>query len=150
GGDRARFREIMQRLAALQATFEQHLMDATDAFEHHETRADALAGLPEEVLERARAAAAEKGLDGWLLKLDPPTYLAVMSHADADALRRRHYEPWSTRASDRGQTAGQWVNGPLITEILALRQESAKLLGFRNYAELSLATKMAGSADEVV
>src|SRR5690606_7213910 len=117
---------------------------------HRETRADALAGLPEEMLERARAAAAEKGLDGWLLKLDPPTYLAVMSHAEDAALRQRYYEAWVTRASDRGPSAGQWDNGPLITEILALRHESAQLLGFRNYAELSLATKMAGSPDEVI
>lgn len=150
GDDRARYADIMRKLAALQATFEQHLMDAADAFEHRETRADALAGLPEEMLERARAAAAEKGLDGWLLKLDPPTYLAVMSHAEDAALRQRYYEAWVTRASDRGPSAGQWDNGPLITEILALRHESAQLLGFRNYAELSLATKMAGSPDEVI
>src|SRR5690606_40608386 len=115
----------MQKLAALQATFEQNLMDATDAFEHHETRAEQLAGLPEETLERARAAAAEKGLDGWLLKLDPPTYLAVMSHARSEALRKLYYEAWTTRASDRGPSAGRWDNGPLITEILALRHESA-------------------------
>ncbi|HEX6993282.1 MAG TPA: M3 family metallopeptidase [Gammaproteobacteria bacterium] len=150
GRDRERFREIMQRLAALQARFEQNLMDATDAFEHHETRADALAGLPEQVLSRARAHAAEKGVDGFLLTLDPPTYLAVMNHARSAALRERYYEAWVTRASDRGPSAGKWDNGPLIAEILALRHESARLLGFRNYAELSLATKMAKSTDEVI
>jgi len=150
GRDRERFREIMQRLAALQAKFEQNLMDATDAFEHHETRADALAGLPEQILSRARARAAEKGVEGFVLTLDPPTYLAVMNHAEAPALRERYYEAWVTRASDRGPFAGKWDNGPLIGEILALRHESARLLGFRNYAELSLATKMAGSPDEVV
>src|SRR5690606_40152612 len=97
GEDRARFREIMQKLAALQATFEQNLMDATDAFEHHETRAEQLAGLPEETLERARAAAAEKGLDGWPLKLDPPTYLAGQTHARSEALRHLHSAAWTTR-----------------------------------------------------
>jgi len=150
GRDRERFREIMQRLAALQAKFEQNLMDATDAFEHHETSPDALAGLPEQVLSRARARAAEKGVDGFVLTLDPPTYLAVMNHAHSAALRERYYEAWVTRASDRGPSAGKWDNGPLIVEILALRHESARLLGFRNYAELSLATKMAKSPDEVI
>ena len=150
GPDRERFREIMQRLAALQAKFEQNLMDATDAFEHHETRLEALAGLPEQVLSRARAKAAEKGVEGYVLTLDPPTYLAVMNHARSAALRERYYEAWVTRASDRGPSAGKWDNGPLIGEILALRHESARLLGFRNYAELSLATKMAGSPDEVI
>src|SRR5690606_12150318 len=112
GRDRERFREIMQRLAALQAKFEQNLMDATDAFEHHETRPDALAGLPEQVLSRARAKAAEKGVEGYVLTLDPPTYLAVMNHARSAALRERYYEAWVTRASDRGPSAGKWDNGP--------------------------------------
>ena len=150
GEARSRFRDIMQTLAARQATFEQNLMDATDAFEHHETRRDMLAGIPDVVLERARAAAADKGLEGWLLSLDPPTYLAIMSHAQSAALRERFYEAWITRASDRGPLAGRWDNGPLITEILALRHEVARLLGFRNYAELSLATKMAQSPHEVI
>ena len=150
GRDRERFREIMQRLASLQAKFEQNLMDATDAFEHREATQDALAGLPEQIVARARERAAEKGVDGFVLTLDPPTYVAVMSHAESAALRERYYEAWVTRASDRGPTAGQWDNGPLIAEILALRHESARLLGFRNYAELSLATKMAESPDEVV
>jgi oligopeptidase A len=150
GEARERFREIMQRLAACGATFEQNLMDATDAFLHHETRRDALAGLPQQTLDRARAAAEEKALDGWLLTLDPPTYVAVMSHAESEALRERYYEAWVTRASDRGPSAGKWDNGPLIAEILALRHEAARLLGFHDYAELSLATKMAGSPAEVV
>jgi oligopeptidase A len=151
GGDaKSRFRDIMQDLAAHQATFEQNLMDATDAFLHHETQRQALDGLPEVVLERARAAAADKGLDGWLLSLDPPTYMAVMTHAAFAPLRERYYEAWVTRASDRGPAAGHWDNGPLMTKILSLRHEAARLLGFDNYAELSLATKMAGSAAEVI
>lgn len=150
GEARSRYAEIMQQLASLQAKFEQNLMDATDAFEHHETRAEALAGLPQQTLDQARAAAEEKNLEGWLLRLDPPTYVAVMSHAESAALRERYYEAWSTRASDRGPSAGQWDNGPLIAEILALRHEAAQLLGFRTYAELSLATKMADSPDDVI
>ncbi|MBN1237612.1 MAG: oligopeptidase A, partial [Gammaproteobacteria bacterium] len=150
GDARERFRDVMQSLAAHQATFEQNLMDATDAFEHHETDPAALAGLPDFVLERARAAAEEKGRDGWLLALDPPTYMAVMTHAESPDLRSLYYEAWVTRASDKGPSAGRWDNGPLMTKILALRLEAARLLGFDTYAELSLATKMADSPAEVI
>ena len=147
---RERFREVMQALAARQASFEQNLMDATDAFSHQEHERDALAGLPEVVLARAKALAAERGVDGWLLTLDPPTYQAVMTHAESAALRAKYYEAWVTRASDQGPHAGRWDNGPLIEQILALRHEAALLLGFKNYAELSLATKMAESPAQVI
>jgi oligopeptidase A len=150
GDDRQRFRDIMQALAARQASFEQNLMDATDAFAHHETARAALAGLPDVVLERARALAAERGVDGFVLTLDPPTYQAIMTHAESAALRQRYYEAWVTRASDQGPHAGRWDNGPLIEEILALRHEVAQLVGFKTYAELSLATKMAESPERVV
>jgi oligopeptidase A len=145
-----RFREIMQALAARQASFEQNLMDATDAFSHHETDRANLAGLPESVLERAGKAARDKGMDGWLLALDPPTFQSVVTHADSERLREIFYSAWITRASDQGPHAGDWDNGPLMEEILALRHEAAQLLGFLNYAELSLATKMAASPDEVI
>ncbi|HEX6997504.1 MAG TPA: M3 family metallopeptidase [Gammaproteobacteria bacterium] len=150
GEARGRFRAVMQELAARQASFEQNLMDATDAFRHHETDRGALAGLPELVLERAAAAAREQHLEGFLLTLDPPTYQAVMTHAESEALREKYYEAWVTRASDRGPHAGRWDNGPLIEDILRLRHEAATLLGFANYAELSLATKMATSPAEVI
>jgi oligopeptidase A len=140
----------MQTLAARQATFEQSLMDATDAFQHHETDRGALAGLPPLLLERARALAAERGLDGWLLTLDPPTYQAVLAHAESTALRSKYYEAWVTRASDQGPHAGRWDNGPLIEQILALRHEAAQLVGFKSFAEFSLATKMAGSPARVL
>src|SRR5690606_22162373 len=100
--------------------------------------------------ERAREAARAAGEDGWLLTLDPPTYQAVVTHAESRALREKYYEAWVTRASDRGPHAGQWDNGPLIEEILDLRHEAATLLGFHDYAELSLATKMARTPDEVI
>src|SRR6185369_8785385 len=130
GAPRERFRAIMQQLAALQARFEQNLMDATDAFQHHELDRAALAGVPDAVLVRARALAAEHGLDGWLLRLDAPTYQSVLAHAESPALRARFYEAWVTRASDQGPNAWRADNGPLIHEILALRHESARLLGF--------------------
>jgi oligopeptidase A len=150
GKPRTRFREIMQQLAALQARFEQNLMDATDAFQHHERNGAALDGLPDLVLERARTLAAERGLDGWLLRLDAPTYQSVLAHAKSPALRATFYEAWVTRASDQGPNAGRADNGPLIHEILALRHESARLLGFESFAELSLATKMADSPERVI
>src|SRR5262249_47350126 len=150
GEPRERFRAIMQQLAALQARFEQNLMDATDAFQHHEVDRAALGGLPEAVLERARALAAEHRLDGWLLRLAARTYQSVLAHAESPALRARFYEAWVTRASDQGPNAGRADNGPLIEEILALRHESARLLGFASFAELSLATKMAESPERVI
>jgi oligopeptidase A len=150
GAERERYRALMQNLAARQAAFEQNLMDATDAFTHAERDRGALAGLPDVLLERAARLAAERGVEGWLLTLDPPTYQAVMAHAENRALREKYYEAWVTRASDRGPYAGRWDNGPLIDEILAARHEVAALLGFTSYAELSLATKMAESPERVI
>ena len=135
----------MQQLAAQQAKFEQNVMDATDAFEHRETDRAALAGLPQFVLERAAALATERGFEGWCLRLDPPTYQTVMAHAESAALREKYYQAWVTRASDQGPHAGRWDNGALIEEILALRHEAAQLVGFKTFAEFSLATKMAES-----
>ncbi|HUL80884.1 MAG TPA: M3 family metallopeptidase [Gammaproteobacteria bacterium] len=150
GEPRRRYRELVQQLAALQARFEQNLMDATDAFEHHERDRGALAGLPEQTLERARALAAERGQEGWLLRLDGPNYQAVMAHAESVALREIFYRAWCTRASDQGLHAERLDNGPLIGQILALRHENAQLLGFKSYGQLSLASKMAESPERVI
>ncbi len=150
GAARQRFRELMRDLAAQQANFEQNVMDATDAFEHHETDRGALAGLPELALERAHRLAAEKKLDGWVLRLDPPTFQTVMTHAESAPLRAKYYEAWTTRASDQGPFAGRWDNSKLIEDILALRHEAAGLVGFRSFAEYSLATKMAESPERVI
>lgn len=148
--ERQRFAELAQELAQLQARFEQNLMDATDAFEYHETDEAALAGIPDMLLDQARRAAKAKDLSGWLLALNPPTYVAVLTHAESEPLRRRYYEAWVTRASDQGPHAGNWDNGELIEEIMRRRHEAASLLGFASYAELSLATKMAATTDEVL
>jgi oligopeptidase A len=146
----ARYRAIMQELAQLQARFEEQVLDSTLAFSRGVDEASLLAGLPDDITARARELAATEGRAGWLLKLDQPTYVAVVTHAHSEALRREFYEAWTTRASDRGPDAGQHDNGPVMGRILALRQELASLLGFGNYAELSLATKMAGSVGEVI
>jgi oligopeptidase A len=145
-----RFGEVMERLATAQAKFDENVLDATHAFSRHVTDERELEGLPANALQRAREAAAAAGKDGWLLSLDAPTYQAVLSHAVSEPLRREFYEAWVTRASDRGPHAGQWDNGPLMAEILALRHEAANLVGFANFAEYSLATKMARDPAEVL
>jgi len=150
GAPRQRFKEIMQQLAAQQAKFEQNVMDSTDAFEHRETDRAALEGLPQFVLDRAAALAAERGFEGWCLRLDPPTYQTVSAHAESPALREKYYQAWVTRASDQGPHAGRWDNSALIEEILALRHEAAQLVGFKTFAEFSLATKMAESPRRVI
>jgi len=150
GAERERFRTIMQELAAAQASFEQNVMDATDAFEHRETDRDALRGLPERLIEGARALAEQAGAEGWLLRLDPPTYQTVMAHAENVELRAKYYEAWVTRASDLGPQGRLWDNSALIERIMALRHEAAQLVGFKTYTEFSLATKMADSPERVI
>jgi oligopeptidase A len=145
-----RFGAVMERLAIAQAKFDENVLDATHAWSRHVTDSAELEGLPANAIERAREAATAAGQDGWLLSLDAPTYQAVLSHAVSEPLRREFYEAWVTRASDRGPHAGQWDNGPLMAEILALRHEAASLVGFANFAEYSLATKMARDPAEVI
>jgi oligopeptidase A len=146
---RARFRQIMQELSTLGAKFEENLLDATQAW-RLEVRDEArLAGLPEAARERARQAARNRGLDGWALTLDFPCYHAVMCHAVDRELRHEFYSAWVTRASELGPTAGRFDNGAIMEAILRLRHEAADILGFESYAQLSLATKMASSVEEV-
>ncbi len=147
--EKAKYKELMQELAATQAKFDQNVQDATDAWHFHTSDETQVAGLPEQVAERARLEAAEKGKDGWWLKLDFPTYHAVLTHGDDRQLREVFYKAWSTRASDQGDDA-QWDNSENIERILALRHEAALLVGFANYAEYSLATKMADEVSEVL
>jgi oligopeptidase A len=145
-----RFREVMERLATAQAKFDENVLDATQAWSRAVAEEAELAGLPAHVVQRAREAAVAEGRDGWVLALDAPTYQAVLTHATNEPLRRDFYEAWVTRASDRGPHAGQWDNGPLMAEILALRHEAANLVGYSNFAEYSLATKMARDPAEVI
>jgi oligopeptidase A len=146
---KARFREIMQELAGIQARFEQNIQDASDAWKLEISSADELAGLPAQVLARAKAEAGDEGRDGWLLKLDYPSYDAVMRFADNRTLRETFYHGWVTRASDEGRNP-DWDNTANIERILELRREAASLVGFDNYAAYSLATKMASTPDEVL
>ncbi len=145
-----RYKQIQQRLSELSTRFEENLIDATDGWSKHLTEAEQLAGLPESALAMAKQKAASKEKDGWLIGLDFPSYHAVMTYADDRSLRQEMYTAFCTRASDQGPHAGRWDNAALMEETLALRHEAARLLGFSNYAERSLATKMAESTDKVV
>ncbi|MGA8204213.1 MAG: M3 family metallopeptidase [Woeseiaceae bacterium] len=147
--DKARFKDIMQELASIQAAFEHNVQDAADAWSLHLENESRLAGLPQRALERASVEAHRRDRQGYLLTLDYPTFDAVMRHAESRELRETLYRAWVTRASDRGGNPA-WDNSANIDRILALRFEAARLVGFDNYAEYSLATKMAGSTDEVL
>ena len=146
---KAEFREIRQSLAVAQAEFEQNVQDSTDSWHLHIAEEARLAGLPEQIVTRARADAAEAGLDGWYFNLDFPTYHAILMHADDRELRQTFYGAWATRASERADDPS-WDNAANIENILGLRHRLAKLTGFGNYAEYSLATKMAPGTDEVL
>jgi len=145
-----RFREIRQQLSKLTSKYEENILDATQAWSKHITDEKCLAGLPDSALAMAKQAAEEKELDGWLFTLNFPSYYAVISYADDRALREEMYQAYSTRASDQGPNAGEYDNSEIMDDILALRHEVAQLLGFNNYAERSLATKMAETPEQVL
>ena len=144
------FKTVMQQLTQLQAKFEENVLDATNAWSLHIRDAEELRGLNEMLTEQAARRAHERGTDGWMLTLDQPTYVAVVTDAQSQPLRRAFYEAWTTRASDRGPEAGRWDNSQVMEDILARRHEAAQLLGFANFAEYALATRMAGSVTEVL
>ncbi|MGB5354663.1 MAG: M3 family metallopeptidase [Woeseia sp.] len=146
---KAEYREIRAELAMLQAGFEQNVQDSTDAWHLDVGNAARLDGLPESVIERARRNAREAGIDGYRLALDFPTWLAVATHAADREVREIFYRAWVTRASDQADDS-QWDNSGNIEKILELRHRLARLVGFANFGEFSLATKMAGSTAEVI
>ena len=144
------YKDIKQKLSLLKSKFEQHVLDATRAWKKHILDEKELTGMPGYALAMAKQAAKKEALEGWLLTLDAPSYIAVMSYADARSLREEMYRAYSTRASDQGPNAGEFDNTPVLQEILTLRSELAALLGFNNYAEYSIANKMAESTDAVL
>src|SRR6185437_16222252 len=123
-------------------------LDATNAFGLYVTEPPELSGIPGDVVEAAREAARKEGREGAKLTLHMPCYMPVMQYADHHGLRERMYRGYATRASEFG--APEWDNTANIGRILELREEIARLLGDASYAEVSLATKMAGSAEEVL
>ncbi len=148
-GPKARFREIQQQLAQLATKFAENVLDSAAAYTRPVAVESGLAGLPPNTVARAAADARAAGQPGWLLKLDQPTYLSVMTSAEDPQLRRDIYGAWVTRASELGPGAERFDNTPLIEEILRLRHEAALILGYRNFAELALATRMAKSIEQV-
>jgi oligopeptidase A len=147
GEAKKRFADIQERQAELSQKFSENALDATDAFAYYAQLGE-LEGLPEDVISAARAAAEAEGQQGYKLTLKMPSYLPVMQFAKSSALREKLYRAYVTRASEFGDPALD--NTPLIREILALRQEEAKLLGYPNFGELSIVPKMAESADQVI
>ena len=147
---KARFGEIKKQLSELTSQFSDNVLDATMAWSKLITDESELAGLPESALAGARQLAEAKEKEGWLLNLDFPSYFPVMTYCNNRELRKEVYTAFSTRASDQGPNAGEFDNTENIREILKLRHELARLLGFANYTEYSLATKMAQSPDKVI
>jgi oligopeptidase A len=145
-----RFKAIKQQLSKLTSTFSDNVLDATNAWKKIITDEAQLAGLPDSAKAMAKQTAEHNQHSGWMLTLDFPSYYAVMSYADDRELRKEMHDAYVTRASDQGPDAGKWDNSEIMAEILALRHELALLLDFNNYAEYSLATKMADSTDRVI
>ncbi|MBE5529746.1 oligopeptidase A [Laribacter hongkongensis] len=144
--DKPRFTDIQLQLADLDARFEQNLLDATDAFAYYASEAE-IDGVPADVKAMYRAAAEADGKDGYKITLQFPFYYPLMQYGTHRPLRETLYRAYITRASEFGEE--KWNNAPLIRDILKLRAEEAAMLGFANYAELSLAPKMADTPAEV-
>ena len=145
---KARFAKLQEELAALASRFQDNVLDATNDFALHVTDPAQLSGIPADVVETARQAAAKEGREGWKLTLHMPCYQPVMQYADHHPLRERMYRAYFTRASEFGRP--EWDNTALIASILDKRAEVASLLGYGTYAGVSLATKMAASPEEVI
>ncbi len=145
---KARFKQIQEELSKLSARFEENIMDTTNAYSHVVENADELKGIPADALEGAHEAAKEQNKSGWKFTLHSPSYAPVLQYAENRQLRETLYRAYATRASEFGKA--DWDNTSLISKILKLRFEAAQLLGYSNYAEMSLTTKMADSPKQVV
>ena len=148
--DKKRYGEVVTRLSELSSTFGNNLLDATHAYSVNITDKSELAGLPDSAIEAAAELAKEQEKQGWLFTLDIPSYLPVMMYCSNAKLREQLYSGFVTRASDQGPNAREFDNSGIMNELLKLRHELAQLLDFNNFAEKSIATKMASSTDEVL
>ncbi|KWF08850.1 oligopeptidase A [Burkholderia ubonensis] len=149
-----RFAELQEQQAALSKAFSDHVLDATNAYAYVAQDEAELAGLPGDAIEAAREAAQKDGKDGWKFTLHFPSYFPVLQYADNRALRETLYRAYATRASELGPQYGggnaEWDNTAIVANELKLRREEAQMLGYRNFAEVSLAPKMAESPQQVV
>lgn len=150
GEARTRYQELQKELSELESSFENNLLDANQSWEKYVQDEEQLKGMPSYAISMLRQLAEQKDYTGYRLTLDMPCYIAAITYADDRELRKEIYQAYTTRASDQGITDKKWDNASNMTLIVDKRQEKAKILGFRNYAEYSLETKMAGSVDEVV
>ena len=142
-----RFKAIQAKLSELSNQFENNLLDATNAWKKTITDSRQLKGLPDHAIKTTKSLSDKE--NEWVLTLEFPCFHAVMTYCEDRELRREMYEAFVTRASDQGPFANKWDNQPVINEILTLRHEKALLLGMENFAEASLATKMANTPNEV-
>lgn len=148
---RAEYKQLLERLSGLESNFANNVLDATEGWSYHITVADKvlLDGLPQHILNSAKAKAVAQEKSGWVLSLDSATYYGVLSYASNRQLREEFYNAYTTRASDQGPMAGKWDNTPIIAEITHIRQQIAQLIGHANYAEYSLVAKMAKDTQQV-
>jgi oligopeptidase A len=145
---KARYLQIQERLAELSSRFSDNLLDATNDYSLRVENREELGGLPDDVLQAAQEAARVAGKSGWMFTLKAPSYMPVMQYAESRALREKIYHAYGTRASEFGKP--EWDNTMVMEEIIKLRGEEAHLLGFANYGELSLESKMASSPQQVI
>ena len=151
--DKPRFAQIQDEQAILGKAFSDHVLDATDHFVHLISDESELVGLPDDVKAAAADTAEQKGLKGWAFTLHFPSYYPIMQYSENRALRRLMYEAYITRSSELAPQFGKgkldWDNTQNMLEQLRLRDEEARMLGFANFAALSLAPKMANTVEEV-
>jgi oligopeptidase A len=150
GAVKERFKAVMLELSRLAAKFEENVLDATDAFTHEVSDVAELDGLNAMIIAKAKERAVAAGKPGWLLGLDQPTYVAVVTDARSAALRQAFYRAWATRAATTGPSPAKFDNTQVMEDLLRLRHEAAQLLGYPNYAAYALARRMARSVDEVL
>lgn len=141
---------LQKRLTELMTKFSENLLDATQAWHVQITDPQKLEGLPKQAIQLAKDTAKHKGLEGFVFTLDYPSYSTALRFLSNRDLRKTLYEAYTTRASDRGPNANTWDNSPVMNEILKIRHDIATLVGFANYADYSLAAKMAKEPDEVL
>ncbi|MDE1141452.1 M3 family metallopeptidase [Paraburkholderia tropica] len=149
-----RFAELQERQAALSKAFSDHVLDATNAYAFYAKDEKELAGLPEDVIAAAREAAERDNQEGWKFTLHFPSYFPVLQYSENRAMRETMYRAYVTRASELGPVYGggkpEWDNTAIVDEQLKLRAEEAKMLGYNNFAEVSLTPKMAESPAQVM
>jgi oligopeptidase A len=146
---KTQFQAIQEELSTLMSKFNDNVLDATNAFAYVVVDQSELAGLPADAIEAARESAKADGQAGWTFTLQAPSYMPVMQYADHQPLRELMYRAYVTRASELGAKI-EWDNSAVIKRILERRKESAALLGYNSYAEVSLAAKMAETPNDVV